>query len=221
MWCTNLLKRSLTTLPTSSSSSSSTRHGSTLVLSQTRHFHFSRSLLNQNHPRTVVDEPKKYFSWKHPLMYPLVLVFLFGSQVINIINIRKDKKEMQSLYVAKVEVLNQCIDRLGNGEKVSIEKELQKIEKKFKNRKALKERDYKALEELNTESADTSLNGSLDQLFKESLGEETRVVKPLEAAEELNNKQEHVKENVEKIVIRDVPGAMSDAASQRKVPKFL
>lgn len=133
-----------------------------------------------------------------PLLKPLALLFLFGSQVVNIINIKKERAEIERLYKRKIEILEECVERLEQGAPVDARKELALVNRQIKNRKLLKEGNFDALE------TEEEFNKSLGRLFTE------------EPKETLTQKSE-----VERIVIADTPGALEETASTRKITTFL
>lgn len=160
-------------------------------------------------------------------------------------NIKKEQAELDSRYGQKISILEKSIQRLESGEAVDVEKELKRINKVFLNHELLKKKDYKGLEKLNdeddeeeeAEESDRRLNESLSQLFRESVadtdikvhsGDNINLISVQQQQQQQwqetiqqEHQQHQQSDDIERIVVKDVPGAMEDVAATRKVTKFL
>lgn len=207
-----------------------------------RSFYSSKTLGNERSSKENDSDNgsfKKFY--QNPLFKPLVILCFFGSQVLNVINIKKEYKEMENNYQIKINTLKQMIGIVSDPSEATtdqskyklreLKERLDLIDQRISNNELLKKGDYEELEKnfegkkkrkSIVEIIDEDINDLIVSNFREEYDPGSEEKENMdEFASKQDIKKEEPKPVAETIIIEDKLGAVEDVAKTRKVSKFL
>jgi hypothetical protein len=172
------------------------------------------------------------------MLFPALLVVLFGSQVINVMNAQRSMETMEQKYKLKISKLDEIIRRVRDGEIVNVQKELKLVNKVFSRSAA----QFSVMGQKGSSSQQVKMDGlsDLSKIFDEVMDEvmeedNAKEVKQSTQAREVIKKDiEEIHQHMQKEkeltdykldpkqhLIVETPGDYVGAARDTKVTKFL
>jgi hypothetical protein len=168
------------------------------------------------------------------MLFPALLVVLFGSQVINVMNAQRSVETMEQKYKLKISKLDEITRRVRDGELVNVQKELKLVNKIF-SRSATQ---FSVMGQKGSSSQQVKIDdlSDLSKIFDEVMEEDNakELKQSAQAREVIKKDIEEIHQHMQKEkelteyklvpkqhLIVETPGDYVEAARDTKVPKFL